>query len=126
MMTLDEIQVYAPGITQRELDDMRARRRAGEGPPFRMTIEYPPPTLTPEEEAAALAQAQHDDEVGDFGAEEGTYVTLRAQTEDDAIAEAGMLWRDGDHDDALGYAVWRNDWGYAGGWRADRGNLAKE
>jgi hypothetical protein len=66
-----------------------------------MTIEYPSPTLTPEEEAAALVPAQHDDEVGDFGAEEGTYVTLRAQTEGDAIAEAGMLWRDGDHTTTL-------------------------
>jgi hypothetical protein len=41
------------------------------GPPYKMTIEFPPPVLTEEEEAAALAQAEDDDDMGNFGLPEG-------------------------------------------------------
>jgi len=36
------------------------------GPPYRMTIAYPLPPLSKEEEAAALAQAEYDDIMGNF------------------------------------------------------------
>jgi hypothetical protein len=110
-MTLEEIQAYAPGITQDQLDEYLEQRRIAKGPPFRMTMEYPPPVLTPEEEAEALAQAEYDDDMGNFGADDGTYTVLRAQTQEDAIAEAKARWGDRNDPNAIGYAVWRNDWG---------------
>jgi hypothetical protein len=113
MMTLDKIRAtYAPGITQEQLDDIRERQRIAKGPPFRMTIDYPQSPRTPE----LLAQAELDDLMGNVEAEEGTYITLQAQTREDAISEARMLWRDRDQDGAIGYAVWRNDWGCVDGY----------
>jgi hypothetical protein len=68
MMTPEEIcERYSVRISQEQLDEFRELRRRAEGPPFRMTIEFPRPVLTEDEEAAALAQAEHDDIMGISG-----------------------------------------------------------
>ncbi len=93
-------------------EDALAEIRRLSGPPYKMTIEFPPPVLTDEEEAAALAQAEYDDDMGNFGLPEGSYTELRAQTKEDARAEANHIWRTQPHDDnATGYTIWRADWG---------------
>ena len=50
--------------------------------------------------------------MGNFGLPEGSYIELRAQTKENALAEADRIWRTFPHDDnATGYAIWRADWG---------------
>ena len=94
-------------------------RRLGD-PPYKMTIEFPPLVLTEEEEAAALAQAEHDDDMGDFGVDPESYTTLRAQNAENAKREAEERWRSLPHDDdAIGYAIWRADLGCLHSFRVD-------
>jgi len=83
----------------------------GRGPPYRMTIEYSLPVLTKEEEAAALAQAEYEDDMG-IERDPETYTILRAQNPEDAKREAEERWRSRPHgdDDAIGYAIWRANW----------------
>ena len=76
-----------------------------------MTIEFPRPVLTQEEGPAELAQAAHDDEMGIVGFDPEDYTTLRAQNVEDAKREAEERWRSRPKDSAIGYAVWRADWG---------------
>lgn len=101
---------YNVQISPQKLGAFRAAQRRAAGPPFRMSIEYPPPVLTPEEEAEALAQAEYDDDMGNFGMEPGTYTVLGALTLDNAKIEAERLWRTEPHDGAIGYAIWSQDW----------------
>lgn len=81
------------------------------GPPYRMTIEFSPPVLTKEEEAAELAQAEYDDDMGNFAFDPECYTTLCAQNVENAKREAEARWRSRPPDDAIGYAIWRADWG---------------
>jgi hypothetical protein len=111
-MTPQEIyERYNVRISQEQLDEFRELRRRAEGPPFRMTIEYPRPVLTEEAEAAELAQAEHDDIMGNFGFDPEDYMTLRAQNADDAKREAEERWCSRQQPaDAIGYDIWRADW----------------
>jgi hypothetical protein len=90
-------------------EEALAEGRKLRGPPYRMTIEYPPPLLTEEEEAAELAQAEYDDDMG-IERDPETYTILRAQNAEDAKREAEERWRSRRPDDAIGYAIWRADW----------------
>jgi hypothetical protein len=122
MLTIDEIRdQYCPGITEDQLARFREQSRIAKGPSFRMTMEYPTAELTEAEEAQALAQAEYDDDMGNAGVEEGTYITLGAQTAVDAIAEAERIWQGRDDGAAIGYAVWRNDWGCVRAFSVERG-----
>ena len=76
-----------------------------------MTIQFPLPPLTKEEEAAALAQAEYDDIMGNIEPAPEDYTTLRAQNTEEAKREADERWRARRRDDgAIGYAIWRADW----------------
>jgi hypothetical protein len=66
------------------IEEALAEGRRLRGPPYRMTIEYPSPVLTEEEEAAALAQAEYDDITGNFEPDPEYYIILRAQNLEDA------------------------------------------
>ncbi len=75
-----------------------------------MTIQFPLPPLTKKEEAAALAQAEYDDIMGNIEPAPEDYTTLLAQNTEDAKREAEERWRARPHDDdAIGYAVRRAD-----------------
>jgi hypothetical protein len=115
MMTTPEAiyERYSVRISQEQLDAFRELQRRAEGLPFRMTIEYPRPVLTEEEEAAALAQAEHDDIMGNFGFDPEDYRTLRAQNAEDAKREAEERWRRRHPAGAIGYDIWRADWSCA-------------
>src|SRR5215471_8599067 len=122
MMTPEEIyERYSVRISQEQLDEFRELRRRAEGPPFRMTIEFPRPELTEKEEAAALAQAEHDDIMGNFGFDPEDYTTLRAQNAEDAKREAEERWRRRHPADAIRYDVWRADWSCMHSVRVDPG-----
>jgi hypothetical protein len=86
-----------------------AEERSLRGPPYRMTIAFPLPPLSKEEEAAALAQAEHDDIMG-IERDPETYTILRAQNIEDAKLEAEERWRCRPHDNAIGYDTWRANW----------------
>jgi hypothetical protein len=110
-MTAKEIyDRYNVQISPQKLGALRAAQRRAKGPPYRMTIEFPRPVLTEEEEAAALAQAEHDDIMGNFGFNPEDYTTLRAQNAEDAKREAEERWRRRHPADAIGYDIWRADW----------------
>jgi hypothetical protein len=97
-----------------------ARQRRAKGPPFRMTIEYPLPVLAPAEEAEALAQAEYDDDMGNFAWEPGTYIVLHAQNAEDAKAEAERIWHTEPHGaDAIGYVICSRDWSHVYSFRLD-------
>jgi hypothetical protein len=104
---LDEWASADPSRMTRE--EALAEIRKGYGPPYRMTIEYPPPVLTEEEAAQALAQAEYEDDMGIYRDPE-TYTILRAQNADDAMREADDRWRRRRNDDAIGYDIWRANW----------------
>jgi hypothetical protein len=92
-------------------EEALAEGRKLRGPPYRMTIEFHLPALTEDEEAEALAQAEYDDDMGNFEPDPEYYTTLHAQNFEDAKREAEERWRSRRHDDdAIGYAVWRADW----------------
>jgi len=58
--------------------------------------------------------------MGNFGLPEGSYIELRAQTKENALAEADRIWRTEPHDDtATGYAIWRADWGCVHSFQVD-------
>jgi hypothetical protein len=90
-------------------DEALAEIRRGHGPPYRMTIEFPPPVLTEEEEAAELAQAEYEDDMG-IERDPETYTILRAQNAEDAKREAEDRWRRRPQDDAIGYDIWHAGW----------------
>jgi hypothetical protein len=90
-------------------EEVLAETRKGYGPPYRMTIEYPPPVRTKEEEAAWLAQAEYDNDMG-VERDAETYTILRAQNAEDAMREAEERWRRRRSDDAIGYDIWRANW----------------
>jgi hypothetical protein len=104
---LDEWASADPNRMTREEALVEIRR--GHGPPYRMTIEYPPPVLTEEEEAEALAQAQYEDDVG-IERDPETYTILRAQNAEDARQEAEDRWQRRPPDDAIGYDIWQANW----------------
>jgi hypothetical protein len=105
---LDEWASADPNRMTRE--EALAEGRRGQGPPYRMTIEYPPPVLTEKEEAEALAQAEYEDDMG-IERDPETYTILRAQNPEDAIREAEGRWHSRPHgDDAIGFAIWRANW----------------
>jgi hypothetical protein len=108
---LDEWASGDPNRMTRE--EALAEGRKLRGPPYRMTIEFPLPALTEEEEAAALAQAEHDDIMGNFGFDPEDYTTQRAKNAEDAKREAEERWRRRPHDDAIGYDIWRANWSCA-------------
>jgi hypothetical protein len=89
-----------------------AEGRRLRGPPYRMTIEYLPPVLTKEEEAAALAQAEYEDDMG-IERDPETYTILRAQNVEEAKRGAEEHWRCRPPDDAIGYDIWRANWSCA-------------
>jgi hypothetical protein len=111
-LTAKEIyERYNVEISPQKLGAFRAEQRRAAGPPFRMAIEYPPPILTPEEEAEALARAEYDDNLGNYEWEPGTYTILRAQNVEDAKAEAERIWHTvARGDDAIGYTIGSHDW----------------
>ena len=90
-------------------EEALAEIRKGYGPPYRMTIEFPPPARTKEEEAAWLAQAEYEDDMG-IERDPGTYTILHAQNAEDAMREAEDQWCRRPHDDAIGYDIWRANW----------------
>jgi hypothetical protein len=112
MTTAKEIhERYNVRISPQRLGAFRAAQRRAKGPPFRMAIEYPLPVLTPAEEAEALAQAEYDDEMGNFAWEPGTYIVLHAQNAEDAKAEAERIWHTEPRGaDAIGYVLCSRDW----------------
>jgi hypothetical protein len=89
---LDEWAAADPNRMTRE-EALADGRRLG-GPPYRMTIEFPLPPLTKEEEADALAQAEYEDDTG-IERDPETYTVLRAQNAKDAKREAEDRWRPG-------------------------------
>jgi hypothetical protein len=93
-------------------DEALAEIRRGHGPPYRMTIEFPPPVLTEEEEAAELAQAEYEDDMG-IERDPETYTILRAQNAEDAKREAEERWRRRCPAGAIGYDIWQADWSCA-------------
>jgi hypothetical protein len=102
---------YNVQISPQKLGGFRAAQRRADGPPFRLSIEYPPPILAPEEEAEALARAEYDDNLGNYEWEPGTYTVLRAQNVEDAKVEAERIWHTVAHgDDAIGYTIGSHDW----------------
>jgi hypothetical protein len=107
MRALDEWASADPSRMTRE--EALAETKKGYGPPYRMTIEYPPPVLTEEEAAEALAQAGHDDDVG-IERDPETYTILRAQNAEDAGQEAEDRWQRRPRDDAIGYDIWQANW----------------
>ena len=91
-------------------EEALAEGRRRRGPPYRMTIEYPLPVLTEKEEAAALAQAEYEDDMG-IERDPETYTILRAQNPEGAKRGAEERWRSRPHGDgAIGYAIWRANW----------------
>jgi hypothetical protein len=116
---LDEWAKADPNRMTRE--EALAIGRKLRGPPYRMTIEFPRPVLTEEEEAAALAQAEYDDIMGNFGFDPEDYTTLRAQNAEDAKREAEERWRRRHPADAIGYDIWRADWSCMHSVRVDPG-----
>jgi hypothetical protein len=104
---LDEWASADPNRMTRE--EALAEGRRGQGPPYRMTIEFPSPARTEEEEAEALAQAEYEDDIG-IERDPETYTILRAQNPEDAIREAEERWRRRPPDDAIGYDIWRANW----------------
>jgi hypothetical protein len=112
-MTAKEIyDRYNVQISPQKLGALRAAQRRAEGLPFH-DDRVSRPVLTEEEEAAALAQAEHDDIMGNFGFDPEDYTTLRAQNAEDAKREAEERWRRRPHDDAIGYDIWRANWSCA-------------
>ena len=102
-------------------EEALAEGRKLRGPPYRMMIEFPLPPLTKEEEAAALAQAEYDDIMGNFEPDPEDYTILRARNAENAKREAEERWRSRPHDDdAIGYAVWPADWCCVHSVRVDR------
>jgi hypothetical protein len=76
-------------------------------PPYRFELRYPSDGL---------------DDVDEYGPEEfrappGSYKVLRAQTTEEARREAALLWEARHPVDAIGYAVWRGDWGCVDSYR---------
>jgi hypothetical protein len=104
---IDEWASADPSRMTRE--EALAEIRKGYGPPYRMTIEFPPPVLTKEEEAEALAQAEYEDDMG-IERDPETYTILRAQNAEDAMREADDRWRRRPQDDAIGYDIWQANW----------------
>ena len=120
---LDEWAEADPSRMTREQALAEARKLRG--PPYRMTIEFPPPALTEAEEAAELARAEYEDEMG-IEPDPETYTILRAQNVEDARREAEDRWRSRPRDDgAIGYAIWRADWCHVHTVRVDRDNALK-
>jgi hypothetical protein len=105
--TLDEWASADPNRNTRE--EALAEILRGYGPPYRMTIEYSPPVLTEKEEAAALAQAEYEDDMG-IERDPETYTILRAQNAEDAGQEAEDRWQRRPRDDAIGYDIWQANW----------------
>jgi len=100
-------------ISPQWLGAYRRKLRCNAGPPFRFELSYPPPVLTPEEEAEELAQAEHDDEMGLYGIPDDDNkgcTVLDAQNLEDAKSAAERLWLTEPHDGAIGYAIFSRDW----------------
>jgi hypothetical protein len=74
-------------------EEALAEGRRLRGPPYRMTIEYPHPPLSKEEEAAALAQAKYDGVMGNVDPDPKDYITLHAHNIENAKQEAEERWR---------------------------------
>ena len=70
-------------------------------PPYRFELRYPSDDLDEGE----------DDGPEELDAPPGSYKVLRAQTTEEARFEAARLWEARHPADAIGYAVWRGDWG---------------
>jgi hypothetical protein len=104
---LDEWAKADPNRRTRE--EALAEGRRLRGPPYRMTIEYALPMRTEEEEAAELAWAEYEDDMG-IERDPETYTILRAQNAEDAKREAEQRWHSRPCDDAIGYDIWRADW----------------
>jgi hypothetical protein len=116
---------YNVHMTEQQYEWVREHLRRAAGPPFRMTIDFPPPVLTPDEEEKALADAEYADDMS-LEPEEDTYILLSAQTKEGALAEAEEIWRTyrwrwlkwlripEPHAEAIGFSVWRADWMSAG------------
>jgi hypothetical protein len=122
LLTAKEIfEQYNVEISPQRLGAFRRQQRVNAGPPFRYSLSFPPPVLTPEEEAEALAQAEYDDDMGILGRDEDEEgcVRLAAQDLDGAKAEAEHLWQTEPHEGALGYAIYSRDWGCRHVYRID-------
>ena len=109
------LDIYNVKVSPQQLGALRRKSRLNAGPPFRYTLHYPPPVLTPEEEAEALAQAEYEDAMGilcrgEDGDNDPDVTVLRAQNLEDAKAEAAHLWRTQPHENAVGYSVCSRDW----------------
>ena len=109
-MDIERIRkVYGVVISEEQAKRLEAIQRQAKGPPYRLTFDFPPPVLSDEEMAEELAQAERDDDMG-VEPDPLTYTTLRAQTLEAARAEAEMRWRNRPHTEAIGYAIWCNEW----------------
>jgi hypothetical protein len=113
-------------ISPQYLGAIRRQSRRTAGPPFRYSLDFPPPVYTPEEWAEIEAQAEFEDDMGlplGRGDDEEGCVRLAAQNLEDAKAEAEHLWQTEPHEGAIGYAVYSRDWSCKHAYHIDRDNL---
>lgn len=78
-------------------------------PPYQFELRYPSDGLDEED----------DNGSEELGAPPGSYKVLRARTTEEARLEAARLWETHNPADAIGYAVWKGDWGCVDAYRVN-------